>query len=427
MTGAAKLKILVVSNLYPPFQIGGYEIGCRNVVTGLRERGHAVTVLTAAPPFDAGPEEDDIRRNLDLCEFTFDPTPPIEIARFLNIRSRVSNWHNTQALVGHLTELRPDLVYFFNIWGIGGLALLDAARSLGYPVAIHLMDSIPCILAENVPADVLALFDAHDGALYQDSRVLAMSRSLVDEIESRCGFQLSAETELVPGWADTEPNLFEREYAKDGRIRFVAAGTISEEKGVRLIIEAVARLKAEGYDGFDVRIFGPGDVGVYIDLCKRLSVSDIVSFPGRRTQTELREIYETADAFLFPTWEREPFGFAPVEAAAVGCVPIITDNAGVAERLVDNVHCLKIRRTSDALKTRLREVLDDPSILRTIGTCAQVITRHDLSFAQCLDRIERILGQTAATGRRRPRNHPGQVGLFYLKHNLTYRLMNYGR
>src|SRR5512143_519638 len=43
----ASMRILVISNFYPPHVIGGYEIGCRDIVEGLKSRGHAVSVLTS--------------------------------------------------------------------------------------------------------------------------------------------------------------------------------------------------------------------------------------------------------------------------------------------------------------------------------------------------------------------------------------------
>ena len=48
------MKILVLSNLYPPDIIGGYELGCQQVVDALRARGHDVRVLTIRPA-DARP------------------------------------------------------------------------------------------------------------------------------------------------------------------------------------------------------------------------------------------------------------------------------------------------------------------------------------------------------------------------------------
>src|SRR4051794_6519676 len=42
-----RMRILVISNIYPPYYLGGYELACAEVVDALRRRGHQVTVLTA--------------------------------------------------------------------------------------------------------------------------------------------------------------------------------------------------------------------------------------------------------------------------------------------------------------------------------------------------------------------------------------------
>ena len=39
--------ILVLSNMYPPHHMGGYELSCRDVVDRWRAKGHDVTVLTS--------------------------------------------------------------------------------------------------------------------------------------------------------------------------------------------------------------------------------------------------------------------------------------------------------------------------------------------------------------------------------------------
>src|SRR5215212_3273863 len=41
------LRVVVVTNYYPPYFIGGYELGCRDVVEALKSRGHQVRVLTS--------------------------------------------------------------------------------------------------------------------------------------------------------------------------------------------------------------------------------------------------------------------------------------------------------------------------------------------------------------------------------------------
>src|SRR4051812_15544313 len=41
------MRILFISERYPPHFIGGYEIACASVAEGLRHRGHQVGVLTS--------------------------------------------------------------------------------------------------------------------------------------------------------------------------------------------------------------------------------------------------------------------------------------------------------------------------------------------------------------------------------------------
>ncbi|MDX6219036.1 MAG: glycogen synthase, partial [Frankiales bacterium] len=42
------MRVLVLSNLYPPNALGGYEMSCRDVVERWRAAGHDVVVLTTA-------------------------------------------------------------------------------------------------------------------------------------------------------------------------------------------------------------------------------------------------------------------------------------------------------------------------------------------------------------------------------------------
>ena len=46
-TANPKMRILALTNLYPPHYLGGYELICQMVVHELRARGHEVQVLTS--------------------------------------------------------------------------------------------------------------------------------------------------------------------------------------------------------------------------------------------------------------------------------------------------------------------------------------------------------------------------------------------
>ena len=63
------MRLLFVSDLYPPCDVGGYEQWCHEVATHLRRRGHTVSVLTSrygAAKRPAGDGDEDVSRTLHL-------------------------------------------------------------------------------------------------------------------------------------------------------------------------------------------------------------------------------------------------------------------------------------------------------------------------------------------------------------------------
>src|SRR6185312_5590282 len=101
------MKILVVTNLYPPQHVGGYELGCRDVVEKLRGRGHEVRVLTS-----------DFRNGN-----TENPLAEKDIERALQFNFGLSSApHDKRAecrkLSGVIRQFSPDVVYFWNQAGL---------------------------------------------------------------------------------------------------------------------------------------------------------------------------------------------------------------------------------------------------------------------------------------------------------------------
>jgi glycogen(starch) synthase len=58
------MRILVLTNLYPPAALGGYERMCRDVVERFRRRGHTVGVLTSTFGGVGRDVDHDVRRRL---------------------------------------------------------------------------------------------------------------------------------------------------------------------------------------------------------------------------------------------------------------------------------------------------------------------------------------------------------------------------
>ena len=65
------MKLLVVTNLYPPQELGGYGRSIADFVWGLQERGHSIQVLSSDAPHlgagsNLGPSGEAVERRLQL-------------------------------------------------------------------------------------------------------------------------------------------------------------------------------------------------------------------------------------------------------------------------------------------------------------------------------------------------------------------------
>jgi len=58
------MRILVISNLYPPYHTSGYELGCQDIVESLKAREHQIKVLTSTYGLGYTQIEDHMHRML---------------------------------------------------------------------------------------------------------------------------------------------------------------------------------------------------------------------------------------------------------------------------------------------------------------------------------------------------------------------------
>ncbi len=415
------MRILILSNLCPPFALGGYEIGCLNVARALDRRGHAIRLLTTASHVPGPPDPEFIDRRLSLG--WFDPyalpgTAWNGAGQLAALHGICSDYANTAALIHALREFQPDLVYCWNPLGIGGLALMDMLNIVGVPWVLHLMDMVPVHMQQFCPPHVRHIFNASGGAIYAGCGVIAMARHILEMVEAEVGIRFDQEVAIIPGWVDTTGLTRRSAYRQGGHTSFVTAGTVGWHKGSHLIVEAAATLAARGLP-FSIDVFGEGLVAEHVAMAERLGVSGRVRFHGGRGQRELLESYSGYDAFLVPTRPQEAFGFAPIEAAASGCVPIMTAHCGAAERLVDQVHCLKIEQSAEALASAMAQVIEGSVDLPRIGAAGAALVASDLSEARCLDMIEAALGAALRPWSRARLDDPALLQLAYTKHHLA--------
>ncbi len=405
------MKVLALSNLYPPDFIGGYELICSQVVDALRARGHEVRVLTSAPRRPV-PAVGHVLRELQLTD-VYDGAWAARahpVTRRLNqVRAYYVNAFNVYRLLHTLETLRPDAVLLYNLVGLGGLGLVGCLQHLRVPWVWHLEDAVPAHLCinpdgEGAGPDFLwgrpepALVREVNRQLEESGSFLACSLRVIKEIEAS-GLRLGDRVELLPNWVCGARPPVRPGYYRSGHLRIVSAGALGPHKGTDLIIAMAGRLRDAGYTDFSVDLYGQGagpNVQVLID---HLGLRRWVALKGPRTQAELARLFVGYDVFAFPTWEREPFGVAPLEAAAAGCVPVLSRCCGIAEWLVHDVHCLKVERSAEAFAGVMRDVMEGRIDLESLGRRVRAVVWRDFHLDRLLPRIEVALARAAARPR----------------------------
>jgi glycosyltransferase involved in cell wall biosynthesis len=395
------VRILALSNLYPPDVQGGYELGCSQVVDALRVRGHDVHVA-AAVPRQPVPARAHVRRVFRLVDewnpHAMGKTPLV--VSMNAAASRLVNAHNVHALTQELDRFGPDVVFVSNILGLGGLGLIACLQFLAVPWVWHLGDCIPSMLCSRfgVFDRAVPTFASEFSNRLQGSYIV-VSQQLRDQIEST-GVWLKGDVEVIPYWITGHRPPPRTQARPEGGLRVMSAGQVTKGKGIDLLVEAVGQLRDSGFPSVKLDIYGAVDDPYFGSLIGKLKLEGQVQLCGARPHRELMELYTRYDVFAFPTREREPFGLVPLEAAARGCVPIITRRCGVAEWLVHGVHCLKAARTAEAFAGMLRAILEGRIALEPIARRAETAAWRDFHLDAILPRIERKLAAAARQERK---------------------------
>ncbi len=393
------MKILVLSNLYPPHAIGGYEERCRQIIDLLRARGHEVRVLTSTHGVGREAREGHVHRRLRIHGFFGHPW--LGIGRLYGLEC-----HNHAVLREELADFRPDLVHVWNLGGISKTLMLtlQAAR---LPVVYDVSDHW---IARSLRADVWLNWwnDVAGGTGAKILRGLLRATGLAAAIRRRapyahwdelrfdriyfCSDALKQLT-LAKGWplahaavifCGVETAKFAPRPAHDRFTRLLWVGRLNADKDPLTAIQALGRLAGAGDRTLTLDLYGKGEEAYVATLqaaAAAAGIADRVAFKSADA-AEMKRIYADYDALLFTSAWAEPFALTPLEAMAAH-LPVISTLAGGSAELVRHGENALAYRTGDAadLAAQVQRLAGDPALRRALAATAgrEVVARFDLS------------------------------------------------
>lgn len=121
----------------------------------------------------------------------------------------------------------------------------------------------------------------------------------------------------------------------ENKLQFIQVSRLHiATKAQDVLIKAIAKVKADGFDNFTMHLVGDGaDYQVLKNLCDELDVNDIVKFEGRWDQQKIYASLSRYDLFIQSS-RNEGFGLTIAEAMAAK-VPVLVSNIPGPMEVID--------------------------------------------------------------------------------------------
>ncbi|MEH0108302.1 glycosyltransferase [Tersicoccus sp. MR15.9] len=292
------------------------------------------------------------------------------------------------AVVENLSARAADDVDVLHAhYWLSGVAGLRLAADHGVPL-VHTMHTMALVKnAHRGPSqrpEPEQRVDAERRIAAQADRLLANGASEAADLARYYGAD-PARIDVVPPGVDL--NVFRPEGPAEerstqqpspGRLRVVLAGRMQRHKGPQVLLQAVARLRAERPDvGLDVRVIGAAS-GRDLDLpalVDELGLADTVRLEPPVPPRRLAAAFRAADVVVMPS-AHESFGLVALEAQACGTPVVATDAGGLAEAVQDGETGLLVPGRDPAdWAAAIARLHDDPTLRTALATRAAVHAR----------------------------------------------------
>lgn len=354
-TGGSAIRILIVTNFFPPFVLGGAEIVAHRLALQMKNRGHEVAVFAGRLP-EAGRMPGDFDR---------ETVDGMAVHRLV-IRSLepgdAFHWEAAaRRLDAIITDFAPDVAHFHNVIGLGA-NLIPAAKRRGVKTLVTLHDHwgfcfkntrlrndqsycrdfeectlcLTHIRAETgIDLPIRARRDYVAWCLDQADALVSPSQYLAASYE---------EAGIGAGRLCVRGNGIDIGRFGDGagdsrsKMRFVCIGYLGEHKGLRVLMQTVKVLlgRSELTGRWELDIVGAGHLEAWLKSeITKLGKAAPVKFLGKLPQSAIPGLLGQSGVLVLPSIWPENQPVVLLEAIAAGRAQIATATGGNAELVED--------------------------------------------------------------------------------------------
>ncbi len=355
------VKILTLSFEYPPLGGGGSKV-VQGLSAELIGMGHEVEVVTMSyRGLPRNEEIDGIRIHRVRClRKSVDVSNPVELASYmlgaLPTVLRLGKAGSFDIL--HCHFIMPD-----------GLVGLLASRRLGIPLIVTAHGSdVPGYNPDRFKFLHKLISPAWRSAVRAMDRIVCPSRFLESLILEH---EPSADTIVIPNGL----HLDKFDASRERKRSILIVTRMLKRKGVQDVLRALS-----GTDlGFEINVVGTGP---YLEELTRLAGTlDLeVRFHGwlDNDSPELKELFETAAIFVFPS-HAENFPLVLLEAMAAGNAIVTTNQTGCQEVVGGAAICVT-PEDHEAIREAVVSLATDPALREQKGREARERLEREFSW-----------------------------------------------
>lgn len=404
------MRILFLSNFFPPARPGGYTQWCHEVAERLAAQGHSIGVLTSRYDLEKVPSgEQNIYRLLHLeGDLTY-----YQPFHFFT-RWKKQQRENLAFLEETIKGFAPDLIFVWGMWALSKALPALAEQLLPGRVVYYLSDywpsatdmhtvywkspvrrgfmQIPKRVLSKAAMSMLATTGQPDLKLEHVICVSARVRDLL--IEAGLPIQ---HARIIHGGTDTErfQEVREREY-QPGRLKLLYAGQLVRHKGVHTAIEALAILvKKQKISHVTLTLIGSGhpDYEAFLrDIVKSEQLQDYVTFHKPVSRDEMPAILQQFDVLIFPSIYEEPLARMTQEAMLAGLVVVGTTTGGTKEILRDGETGFTFEpENADGLAEQISRLIIDPELCRRLAQAGRQTVLDNFTLDKMVHEIDAYL------------------------------------
>lgn len=402
------MKVLVLTNLYPPHSIGGYESRCQYTVEALRSRGHSVSVLTSNHQVEGATcgSETAVFRELQVHGYYGHPWLPIHALYRLEKA-------NQKILKQTIDKIRPDVIH---VWNMGGISksLLHTLEASSTAIVYDISDHW---IARSLRADVWLAWWNHPRSLISKAfntfakfgirkyinqsvptapinqlkfkHIYFCSEFMRTETAAK-GFPVEHASVIHCG---VDANSFARKSQYKALKKFIWVGRLAEDKDPLTAIRGFL-IAAESQPDWTLDVYGHGSPEYTSLLQSEISKTKAADRINIRSVSHaaMYALYAKYDAYLFTSNWGEPFALTPLEAMASGLPVIMCPDGGDAELLEDGSNAIGFTAGDPiSLANAIKRLNSLPDFGKELSESALDLVQQKYTLETMCDQIEDTL------------------------------------